>query len=36
MDKTELEYTGIIEVATCKRDCIHVFHSNLKSYSFKR
>ncbi|KAL4486794.1 hypothetical protein ABPG72_006626 [Tetrahymena utriculariae] len=36
IENVDLEYTGIIDVAICKRNCINVFHSNLKNYTFKR
>ena len=33
---TEPEYSGVIEIATCKKKSIDRYHSTLKSYSFKK
>jgi len=30
------EYSGIIEIAVCKKTCINRYHSSLKPYSFKK
>lgn len=30
------EYSGVIEVAICKKKCISKYHSSLKSYTFKK
>jgi len=30
------EYSGVIEIAVCKKTCINRYHSSLKPYSFKK
>lgn len=36
IENVDLEYTGIIDIAVCTKNCINVFHSNLKDYTLKR
>jgi hypothetical protein len=35
-DKNKYEYSGVVEIAFCSKNCIKSFHANLNDYNFKK